>query len=68
MLTVQAVQQGLGHRTMFCGLGIGNFAALTAADVGFAVGSNEAIVAAQIMTLNTSIAGIQSPDLQFDVR
>ncbi|KAL0049927.1 hypothetical protein WJX82_000871 [Trebouxia sp. C0006] len=50
--------QGLGHRTMFCGLGIVNFAALTAADVGFAVGSNEAIVAAQIMTRNTSIAGV----------
>ncbi len=52
---------------MFCGLGIGNFAALTAADVGFAVGSNEAIVAAQIMTRNTSIAGMHSPDLQCNV-
>ncbi len=45
---------------MFCGLGIGNFAALAAADVGFAMGSNEAIVAAQIMTRRTSIAGMRS--------
>lgn len=52
---------------MFCGLGIGNFAALTAADVGFAVGSNEAIVAAQIMTRNTSIAGMHSCVLQCNV-
>ena len=52
---------------MFCGLGIGNFAALTAADVGFAVGSNEAIVAAQIMTRCTSIAGMHSRVLQCHV-
>ena len=46
------------HNTIFCGHGVNNFAALSAADVGFAVGVTEAIVAAAVMTRLDSVAGM----------
>ena len=54
------MMQGMGHRTLFCGDGINDFAALSAADVGFAVGATEAMVAAAAMTKQHSVAGMFS--------
>lgn len=49
--------QGLGHTTMFCGDGINDIAALTAADVGLAVGATDAVIAASLSTSHGSVAG-----------
>ena len=49
--------QGLGHTTMFCGDGINDIAALTAADVGLAVGATDAVIAASLSTSRGSVAG-----------
>ena len=51
--------QGLGHTTMYCGDGINDLPALSAADVGFAIAATEAAVAADAMTKQGSIAGMQ---------
>ena len=51
--------QGLGHTTMFCGDGINDLPALSAADVGFAVAATEAVVAAKAMTKQESVAGMR---------
>ena len=49
--------QGLGHTTMFCGDGINDIAALSAADVGLAVGATDAVIAATLSTSQGSVAG-----------
>ena len=52
--------QGLGHTTMFCGDGINDLAALSAADVGMAIGATDAVIAAELSTRYGSIAGEKS--------
>ncbi len=42
--------------TMFCGDGINDLAALSAADIGMAIGA-DAVIAAELSTSNASIAG-----------
>ena len=42
---------------MFCGDGINDIAALTAADVGLAVGATDAVIAASLYTSQGSVAG-----------
>ena len=42
---------------MFCGDGINDLAALTAADVGLAVGATDAVIAASLSTSHGSVAG-----------
>lgn len=49
--------QGLGSTAMFCGDGINDLAALSAADVGMAIGATDATVAAVMSTTQASIAG-----------
>ncbi len=49
--------QGLGNTTMFCGDGINDLAALSAADVGMAIGANDAVIAAALSTSQGSVAG-----------
>ena len=51
--------QGLQHTVMFCGDGINDLSALSAADIGYALGATEASVAAAVCTPNCSIAGKQ---------
>ena len=48
--------QGYGNRILFCGDGINDLNALSAADVGLAVGT-DAIVAASLSTHRGSVAG-----------
>ncbi|KAL0023496.1 hypothetical protein WJX79_002152 [Trebouxia sp. C0005] len=52
--------QGYGNRILFCGDGINDLNALSAADVGLAVGSTDAIVAASLSTHRGSVAGVCS--------
>ena len=52
--------QGLGYTTMFCGDGINDLAALSAADVGMAIGATDAVIAAELSTSHGSIAGEQT--------
>lgn len=42
---------------MFCGDGINDIAALSAADVGLAVGATDAVIAATLSTSRGSVAG-----------
>lgn len=42
---------------MFCGDGINDIAALSAADVGLAVGATDAVIAANLSTSHGSVAG-----------
>ncbi len=42
--------------TMFCGDGINDLAALSAADIGMAIGA-DAVIAAELSTSNASVAG-----------
>lgn len=54
---------------MFCGDGINDIAALSAADVGLAVGATDAVIAATLSTSRGSVAGksqflpFHNPDL-----
>lgn len=43
---------------LFCGDGINDLSALSAADVGYAVGATEASVAASVYTTHRSVAGM----------
>lgn len=52
--------QGLNHVTLFCGDGINDLAALSAADVGMVVGTTDAVVAASLYTRQGSVAGMGS--------
>ena len=52
-----ANKQGLEHTVLFCGDGINDLSALSAADVGYAVGATEASVAAAVHTTRGSVAG-----------
>ena len=49
--------QGLGHTTMFCGDGINDLAALSAANVAMAIGATDAVIAAELATSHGSVAG-----------
>ena len=55
-MIVEAMQ-GFGHTTMFCGDGINDLAALSAANVGMAVGATDAVIAAELATSHGSVAG-----------
>ena len=51
----------MGNTTMFCGDGINDLAALSAADVGMAIGATDAVIAATLSTSQGSVAGQQCP-------
>ena len=42
---------------MFCGDGINDLAALSAADVGMAIGATDAVIGAELSTSHASVAG-----------
>ncbi|KAL0027251.1 hypothetical protein WJX77_006828 [Trebouxia sp. C0004] len=50
--------QGLGNTTIFCGDGINDLAALSAADVGMSIGATDAFIAAAISTPKGSVSGL----------
>lgn len=52
-----SVVQGLQQIVLFCGDGINDLSALSAADVGYAVGATEASVAAAVSTTHGSVSG-----------
>ncbi|KAL0048212.1 hypothetical protein WJX82_010068 [Trebouxia sp. C0006] len=52
--------QGLGNTTIFCGDGINDLAALSAADVGMSIGATDAVIAAALSTPQGSVAGVCS--------
>jgi hypothetical protein len=52
--------QGLGNTTIFCGDGINDLAALSAADVGMSIGATDAVIAAALSTPQGSVAGKSS--------
>ena len=52
--------QGLGNTTIFCGDGINDLAALSAADVGMSIGATDAFIAAALSTPQGSVAGESS--------
>lgn len=56
VVPISSVVQGLGKTTMFCGDGINDLAALSAADVGMAIGA-DAVIAAELSTTKSSVAG-----------
>lgn len=56
VVAISSVVQGLGKTTMFCGDGINDLAALSAADVGMAIGA-DAVIAAELSTTKSSVAG-----------
>lgn len=49
--------QGLGRSCMYCGDGINDLIALSAADVGVSIGASDASAAATISTKDCSVAG-----------
>lgn len=53
----RVTMQGLENTTMFCGDGINDLAALSAADVGMSIGDTDAVIAADISTNQGSVAG-----------
>ncbi len=52
--------QGLGNTTIFCGDGINDLAALSAADVGMSIGATDAVIAAALSTPQGSVSGRSS--------
>ncbi len=52
--------QGLGNTTIFCGDGINDLAALSAADVGMSVSATDAVIAAAVSTPQGSVSGRSS--------
>ncbi|DBA94075.1 TPA: hypothetical protein ACH3X1_001723 [Trebouxia sp. C0004] len=52
--------QGLGNTTIFCGDGINDLAALSAADVGMSVSATDAVIAAALSTTKGSVSGVCS--------
>ena len=49
--------QGLDNTVFFCGDGINDLSALSAADAGYAVGATEASIVASLFTSLSSVAG-----------
>lgn len=54
---VHVAVQGMQHTVMFAGDGINDLAALSAADIGFAISAAEANAAADIATAQPSVSG-----------
>ncbi|DBA71770.1 TPA: hypothetical protein ACH3X2_011036 [Trebouxia sp. C0005] len=52
--------EGLGNTTIFCGDGINDLAALSAADVGMSVSATDAVIAAALSTPQGSVSGVCS--------
>lgn len=54
---VVSMTQGLGNTTMFCGDGINDLAALSAANIGMSIAGADAVIAAELCTSQGSVAG-----------